>query len=145
MSSKVDARSKNAKEASTKMRNVRPDHATEMREQELPHAEVIDPTTRKVWQSIEACDADALRGIDLASPLRPVGVGSGAMDEHWFDRSPGALENGPMQEPIIDGRRFGHCACPASIPTKPFGEDGPTKLMVDKYHALRFAAGRMGA
>jgi hypothetical protein len=124
------------------MSNARPDSATEMIDPTRPHAEVIDPTTRKVWQSIEPCDADELGALDLPEPLRPVGIGNGAMDEHWFDRSPGAPGNGPMEERVIDGRRFGHCACPASIPAKPFGEDGPIEMIVDKYHAMRFAAGR---
>jgi hypothetical protein len=124
------------------MSNARPDSATEMIDHMRPHAEVIDPTTRKVWQSIEPCDADELGALDLPEPLRPVGIGNGAMDEHWFDRSPGAPGNGPMEERVIDGRRFGHCACPASIPAKPFGEDGPIEMIVDKYHAMRFAAGR---
>jgi hypothetical protein len=124
------------------MSNARPDSATEMVDHTRPHAEVIDPTTRKVWQSIEPCDADELGALDLPEPLRPVGIGNGAMDEHWFDRSPGAPGNGPMEERVIDGRRFGHCACPASIPAKPFGEDGPIEMIVDKYHAMRFAAGR---
>ncbi len=124
------------------MSNARPDFATEMIDHTRPHAEVIDPTTRKVWQSIEPCDAGELRALDLPEPLRPVGIGNGAMDEHWFDRSPGATQNGPMEERVIEGRRFGHCACPASAPSKPFGEDGPTEMMVDKHHAIRFAAGR---
>ena len=75
-----------------------------------PHAEVIDPNTREVWQSIEPCDAKELAALVLPEPLRPVGVGCGAMDEMWFDRSPGAREDGPMKEQTIDGRRFGHCA-----------------------------------
>jgi hypothetical protein len=124
------------------MGNARPDFATKMIDHARPHAEVIDPTTRKVWQSIEPCDAGELGALDLPEPLRRVGVGNGAMDEHWFDRSPGATENGPMEERVIDGRRFGHCACPASAPSKPFGKDGPTEMMVDKHHAMRFAAGR---
>ena len=124
------------------MGNARPDFATKMIDHARPHAEVIDPTTRKVWQSIEPCDADELAALELPAPLRRVGVGNGAMDEHWFDRSPGAPENGPMEERVIDGRRFGHCACPTSAPLKPFGDDGPTEMMIDKHHAMRFAAGR---
>ncbi len=124
------------------MGHERPLHATEMIGFDRPHAEVIDPNTRQVWQSIEPCDAKELAALALPEPLRPVGVGCGAMDEMWFDRSPGASEDGPMKERTIDGRRFGHCARPASPPTKPFGEGGPTEMLVDKYHALRFAVGR---
>ena len=120
----------------------RPGHATEMLETGQVHAEVIDPTNRKVWQSIGVCDAETLASLDLPEPLLPVGVGSGLMDEMWFDRSPGADVDGPMKERLIDGRRFAHCATPISAPTRPFGKDGPTEMVVDKYHMLRFVAGR---
>ena len=112
----------------------------------LPHAEVIDPTTRHIWQSIEPCDRGALAALDLpkGQETRLLSVGSGcvAMDERWFDRSPGADEDGAMQERTIDGRRFGHCATPVAGPFQPFGETGPNELSVDKHHALRFIAGR---
>ena len=124
------------------MSHARPLHATEMIGLDRPHAEVIDPNTSQVWQTIEPCDAKELAALVLPEPLRSVGVGCGTMDEMWFDRSPGASEDGNMKERLIDGRRFGHCARPASPPKKPFGDDGPTEMLVDKYHALRFAAGR---
>jgi len=124
------------------MPNARPDFATEMLDPDRPHAEVIDPKTRKVWQTLAGCHEDEFEKLELPEPLRPVGIGAGAMDEHWFDRSPGASENGPMETRTIDGREWGHCASPASLPSRPFGKDGPTEMIVDKYHALRFAAAR---
>ena len=71
-----------------------------------------------------------------------MGIGCGAMDEMWFDRSPGVAEDGPMLEREICGRRWAHCARPTSAPARPFGNDGPVEMIVDKHHALRFVAGR---
>jgi hypothetical protein len=124
------------------MEPARPEHATPFEAIDQPHAEVIDPTTREVWQSLAPCDAEALAGLDLPPPMRPLGVGCAAMDEHWFDRSPGAAEDGPMRLRTLDGLVFGHCARPASAPETPFGKAGPTRMRVDKHHALRFRAGR---
>ena len=78
------------------MPNARPDFANEFTGLDRPHAEVIDPVTQKVWQSLTPCGPDELKALDLPEPLRRVGTGIGAMDEHWFDRSPGASEDGPM-------------------------------------------------
>jgi hypothetical protein len=120
----------------------RPNHATQMVETGQVHAEVIDPTNRKVWQSIGVCEAETLASLDLPDPLLPVSVGAGVMDEMWFDRSPGTGVDGPMEERLIDGRRFAQCAAPMSAPAKPFGKDGPTEMFIDKYRVLRFVAGR---
>lgn len=127
---------------STLRGSARPAHATEMFDLTRPHAEVIDPTTREVWQTLGPCTREELAALDLPEPYRPIGVGRAAMDETWFDRSPGDDEDGPMREREIAGRRWGHCAKTASRPSRPFGDDGPVEMMVDKHHALRFAAGR---
>ena len=124
------------------MPNARPDFANELSEIDRPHAEVIDPTTRQVWQSLEPCGPDELARLELPEPLRPAGTGIAAMDEHWFDRSPGATKDGPMETRRIGDGEWGRCAAPKSAPTRPFGEAGPLELSVDKHHALRFAAGR---
>ena len=124
------------------MPDARPDFATEMREMNRPHAEVIDPQTREVWQTLDACEPEEFATLELPAPLRPVGTGHGAMDEHWFDRSPGATSDGPMRTRRFAGREWGHCATPGASPSHPFGETGPMELTVDKHHALRFAAGR---
>ena len=123
------------------MPSARPDYATEMAGAGA-RAEIIDPTTGQVWQTLDGCDLEAFGRLDLPAPFQPVGVGTPAMDENWFDRSPGAAENGPMDCRSIAGRRWGYCASPASGPSKPFGDEGPTEMQVDKHHALRFAAGR---
>lgn len=124
------------------MDEARPDHATQMLDLTRARAEVIEPAMGRVWQSVEPCSAEEFAAIDLPDSLRRVGTGCGAMDEMWFDRSPGAGADGPMEERIIDGRRFAHCASPASAPSKPFGDAGPTEMSVGKFHALRFCAGR---
>ena len=122
--------------------SARPAHATEMFDFVQPHAEVIDATTGEVWQTLGPCTPEEFAAFDLPEPYRPLGVGCSAMDETWFDRSPGATEDGPMREREIVGRRWGHCARPASDRSRPFGDDGPIAMRVDKHHALRFVAGR---
>ncbi|MEM9176926.1 MAG: hypothetical protein AAGC67_17020 [Myxococcota bacterium] len=124
------------------MSNARPAYATELLEIDRPHAEILDPTTGQVWQTLAGCGPDALAALDLPAPLQSLGAGTAAMDEHWFDRAPGAAEDGPLETRTIAGHEWGHCARPASAPAKPFGEDGPIELHVDKHHALRFRAGR---
>ena len=122
--------------------SARPAHATEMVDLSRPHAEIIDTKSQQVWQTLEPCSAEELEALDLPDRYRPVGVGRAAMDEMWFDRSPGADADGPMRELELVGRRWGLCARPASLPERPFGETGPVEMRVDKHHALRFAEGR---
>jgi hypothetical protein len=109
--------------------------------QEL-HGEVLDPSTGNVWQSLEPITREEYAALPLEPGWLRVGVGRGAMDEHWFARSPGAEADGPMAECEIDGRRFGLCARPASPPSRPAGPDGPRLLAVEKHHVIRFDAGR---
>jgi len=123
-------------------KSARPDHATAMFDFTRPHAEIMDATNQQVWQTLEPCSPEAFAAFDLPDPYRPVGVGCAAMDEMWFDRSPGAEEDGPMLELELLGRKWGHCARPVSLPKRPFGDSGPIEMIVDKYHALRFAEGR---
>lgn len=122
--------------------SARPDYATEFIDFTRSHAEVIDTTNQQVWQSLEPCSSEEFAKLELPEPYRRVGIGVGAMDEMWFDRSPGAAEDGPMLEREIDGRKWAHCARPISAPAHPFGEAGPVEMIIDKFHALRFVAGR---
>lgn len=124
---------------------VRPPTATPLvRAQDL-HGEVLDPSTRNVWQSLEPISRDDYDALPLEPGWLRVGVGRGAMDEHWFTRSLGRDEDGPMELLELGGRRFGLCARPASEPSQPAGADGPRMLLVDKHHVVRFSAGRQVA
>jgi hypothetical protein len=109
--------------------------------QEL-HGEVLDPSTRNVWQTLEPITRDDYQALPLESGWLHVGIGRAAMDEHWFTRSPGKGEDGPMELLEIGGCHFGLCARPASTPSQPAGPDGPRMLLVDKHHVVCFLGGR---
>ena len=124
------------------MPTARPDFATEMVGAQELHMEILDPTTRNVWQSLEPVTRGEYDAFRLEAGFVKVGIGRGAMDEHWFDRSPGANASGPMEVRKFGGREFGLCARPASAPELLFGPDGPRRLLVEKHHVMRFTAGR---
>jgi hypothetical protein len=106
-----------------------------------PHAEVIETSTRTVWQSVAPITEKEFAALALPEGIAPVGLGCGVMDEHYFRQSPGAVAPGPVQHRLIDGRRFIHCANPpATGPERPI-PDGPLRLMVEKHHSLIFEAG----
>ncbi len=122
--------------------SARPAYATPLsRPQEL-HGEVLDPSTKNVWQSLEPITREDFQGLPLEPGWSRLGIGRAAMDEHWFARSPGHDDEGPMALLEIGGRRFGLCARPAGAPSRPAGPDGPVRMLVDKHHVLRFEAGR---
>ncbi len=122
--------------------DARPANATPLiRAQDL-HGEVLDPSTGDVWQSLEPITHEDYRALPLEPGWLRIGIGRAAMDEHWFTRSPGRGEDGPMDLLEIAGRQFGLCARPASAPNRPAGSDGPRMLLVDKHHVLRFVGGR---
>jgi hypothetical protein len=119
-----------------------PAFATPMIDAQQLHGELLDPRTRNVWQSLEPITPEEYQALPLEPGWLRVGIGRAAMYEHWFARSPGASEDGPMELCEIGGRRFGLCARPASTPTQPEGPDGPRMLLVEKHHVIRFLSGR---
>jgi hypothetical protein len=126
--------------------SARPAHATEMIGAREPRVEVLDPATQSVWQSIRPIAPDVWEAVELEPPWVTLrfgpGVPIGAMDEHWFDRSPGAEVDGPTDEQEIGGHRFAFCARPLTQPELPGGPEGPRQLLIDKHHGLLFHAGR---
>jgi hypothetical protein len=122
--------------------SARPDYATEMVGAQELHGEILDPSTRNVWQSLEPMTREEYKAHAIDDGWIRAGIGAGVMDEHWFDRSPGSNGDGAMDVRQIGGRRFGLCARPLSGPELPTGPDGPRKLLIDKFHGLRFAEGR---
>jgi hypothetical protein len=106
------------------------------------HAEVFDLATGMVWQTLQSITREEYEAIDPPAKVIKVGIGTGAMDEHYFRRSPGAEQDGPVAEREISGHQFIHCANPPKGgPTSPYG-DGPKLMRVDKHHSLIFNAGR---
>lgn len=107
-----------------------------------PHMEIIDLETRDVWQSVHPVVMDEFRAMQLAPRLSKLGIGLAAMDAHYFRRSPGAAEDGPVRTRDFDGRLFLFCARPEGEATHPAGPDGPRQLRVDKHHSVVYRAGR---
>jgi len=109
----------------------------------VPHpregrGEIIDLTTRAVWQDLEPTPRDWWRDLSLDAPLMKAGYGSGNMDRMWFRRSPDAGVDGPVRTREIAGRQFFYCArAPGDM-----GQGNPRRLMVDKHHTLVYEAGR---
>lgn len=109
---------------------------------QLPHAEVLDMETGTVWQTALPISQSSYEAMVLPQSMVKLGIGVSVMDEHYFRRSPGAHEDGPVQSREIDDRLWIHCANPPTEGAeKPF-DGGPLKLMVDKHHSLIFASGR---
>jgi hypothetical protein len=108
--------------------------------QEL-HGELFDLETGAVWQSHRPIRREEYLALELPPKLIRVGIGAGVMDEHYFRRSPGADEDGPVAEREIAGHLFIHCANPPKGgPETPVGDD-PKRMCVDKHHSLVFEAG----
>ena len=107
-----------------------------------PHAELLDLETATVWQSHRPISREAYAGLVLPPTLQKVGIGTGVMDGHYFRRSPGAHEDGPVAEREIEGHLFIHCANPPEGGPESPVAGGPRLLRVDRYHSLIFEAGR---
>jgi len=106
------------------------------------HAELLDLETRTVWQSHRPISREAYLALELPVELVKVGIGAGAMDEHYFRRSPGAEADGPVAEREVAGHLFIHCANPPKGGAEtPVGDD-PKLMRVDKHHSLIFDQGR---
>ena len=107
-----------------------------------PHAEFLDTATGTVWQPHLPITAEEWAELTLPEPLVKLGLGRGAMDEHWFRCSPGAEAPGAVSERTVAGRRFIHCANPPAGGGDRPVQGGPVRLFVDKHHSLCFHAGR---
>lgn len=104
----------------------------------IPRCEIIDITTREVWQDLNPTPLDWYEEVVLDPTLRKVGCGTASCDETWFRRSPDGEADGPVRTREIDGRPFFFCARPPSeIP-----QGDPRYMEVDKYHSACFKAGR---
>ena len=107
-----------------------------------PHAEVIELTSKTVWQSRLPMTGEMLKNLSLPSGFIVVGSGTAVMDGHYFRRSPGHAEDGPVSERDIAGHQFVHCANPPAIGAETPISGGPQLLKVDKHHSLIFLPDR---
>ena len=104
----------------------------------MPHAEVIELSTKTVWQSRLPMTREGLKNLSLPNGCMVVGVGTAVMDEHYFRRSPGDAEDGPVSKRDISGHQFIHCANPPARGAETPIPGGPQLLKVDKHHSLVF-------
>lgn len=113
-------------------------HLNEMPSPREGRCEIVDVSTREVWQDLEPTPRAWYDDLKLEPPFVKVGYGAGNMDRMWFRRSPDADVDGPVRTREIEGRAFFFCArAPADI-----GQGNPRRMMVDKYHSLAYARGR---
>ncbi|HUP93208.1 MAG TPA: hypothetical protein VM074_13250 [Solimonas sp.] len=104
------------------------------------HMEIFDPRTTDVWlhqRPVTQAQYDAFRP---EAPLVKSGIGRSAMDFAWFLRSPGAAANGPLETRTIGGLECVRVARPVSFRGFAAG-DAPTRMKIDKHHAIGFDAG----
>ena len=68
-------------------RSARPEFATEMIGADQPHAEIIDPRTRGVWQSIEPSTREERGGTPREVP-KGCALAEVALEKDWVVRLP---------------------------------------------------------
>lgn len=119
----------------------RPDNTTPIADSRTPHGELIEASTGRAWISLEPMERHDYEALPLPEGVVPVNLGSTAMDEHWFTRSPDRDEDGPLALREIGGHTFGHCARSLKM-SQPFGPTGPREVRVEKHHGGHFAKGR---
>ena len=99
--------------------------------------EIID-RDRRVWLSQEPVTKEQAGGLSLPPDVAPALFGAVIADGAYFNRSPGATVDGPLEAREIDGLRF-------SFVARPVGQrrlEGATLMSIDKHHTMLYAAGR---
>lgn len=99
--------------------------------------EVID-SNGHVWLANSPVTKTQARDLSLPAGTKPALLGGVIADVAYFNRSPGAVVDGPLESCEIDGLRFTFVARPAGQRRV----EGATIMWVDKYHTLLYAAGR---
>ena len=104
------------------------------------HMEVFDQASGDVWLCSEPVTREEYKAFAPDPPLVKSGLGTGRMDAAFFTRSPGATEDGPLEQRAIEGRDFVLVARPElPFETPPAGH--PLRIMVHKHHVLEYLAG----
>lgn len=99
--------------------------------------EVID-SSGHVWLGNAPVTKAQARDLTLPAGTTPALLGSAIADVAYFNRSPGATVDGPLQSREIDGLRFSFVARPAGQRRV----EGATVMSIDKHHTMLYAAGR---
>lgn len=104
-----------------------------------PHMEII--SGRRVWLAQAPCTVEQFEQLALPDGFIKSGVGNAVADAAYFDRSPDAEIDGPLETiDIDDGIRFAYVARPGR--PEP-GHDGVLVLPVYKHHRVLYRAGRV--
>jgi hypothetical protein len=106
-----------------------------------PHVELLDTVTNDVWMSLEPVSPERNRSLVAPLPLLRIAQWTGAMDRSVYHRSPGADEDGPLEERDIDGIRFVLTARP-DFPAPEPAPGYPHRVDVEKHQTIEFDAGR---
>ena len=104
------------------------------------HMEILNPRTADVWLCQEPLTMEDYRAFKPEAPFIKSGIGRSAMSFAYFLRSPGATEDGPLEQCEMGGRRFVRVARPIKFRGLAPGQ-APTKLSIDKHHVIGYAAG----
>ncbi len=100
--------------------------------------EIMQTATADVWLCQEPVDRETVRALTLPDGFAIAGLGEAVADHAYFDRSPDAEADGPLDVLEVDGLRFSRVARPAG-----HEEIGPVMVFsVHKHHTMRYAAGR---
>ena len=100
--------------------------------------EIMNAATRDVWICQTEVDKASARGLELPEGFQLSGLAGVTADEAWFDRSPDAEEDGPLDAMEVDGLRFARVARPIR-----FEAVGPITVMtIDKHHTMKYRSGR---
>lgn len=100
--------------------------------------ELMNPLTGEVWLSVDPVTAADVAALTIDAPMVKYGPGVASMDMAWFDRSPGAAEDGALVEAVFGGRRF-RLVARAGRP-KPLPGVMGIEMAVEKYHNAVFVA-----
>lgn len=99
--------------------------------------EIID-SSGQVWLCNTPVAKEQARSLSLPAGVAPALLGRAIADVAYFNRSPGATVDGPLQACEIDGLRFSFVARQAG--QRRVG--GATIMSIDKHHTMLYAAGR---
>ncbi len=100
--------------------------------------EVMNTQTQDVWLCQQPVTKEQYKALQPPAPIIKSGLGRATFDSAWFLRSPGAAEEGALEAMDISGLGFSRVA---RLREMRASHDGPTRLVVEKYHVLGFEAG----
>lgn len=101
--------------------------------------EIMETATADVWLCQTPVEPAKVAALTLADGFTIVGAAPAVADVAYFDRSPDAEEDGPLEVREVDGLRFARVARP--VGREAVGSQAML-LTVHKHHTMLYAAGR---